>query len=54
MLAATRTESDGTGVPRGFSELLRGRSFERAYVAISCLFVAGAYFDAWSYVRKGR
>lgn len=52
MLAATRTESDGTGVPRGFSELLRGRSFERAYVLLSCVFVIGAYFDAWSYVSS--
>jgi len=52
MLAATRTDGDGTAVPRGFSELLRGRAFERVYVVLSCLFAIGAYFDAWSYVSS--
>jgi hypothetical protein len=52
MLAATRTDGDGTRVPRGFSELLKGRAFERVYVILSCAFVAGAYLDAWSYASS--
>ena len=52
MLAATRNKADGTTVSRGFSELLRGRWFERVYVVLSCLFAIGAYLDAWSYVSS--
>ena len=52
MVAATRTDGQGAGVPRGVSELLRGRWFERVYVLLACLFAIGAYLDAWSYVSN--
>ena len=32
--------------------LLEGTSFERVAVLLSCLFTAGAYLDAWSYVNN--
>jgi hypothetical protein len=59
MLAGAR-DSSGNGAqppatsasPPILSRLLTGIAFERVFVVLSCLFAAGAYLDAWSYVSN--